>query len=255
LPAVSDAAISPDGTKVALAMSRDGASLVTVYDLDQRRILYATSVAEDSQLRGVGFADDQRAAFVMSRTFHPGAVLPYYVRFKGRPRRVDYYRTGVIDLATQKFRLLTTNDEDAWQDQYSTLIAPVEGDAGYGRMIGRAPGVETVRPAVYRVNLASGASRMTTTRGANADTLGYLLDERGAVAVRIDSDDDTNRWRVFVYDGDTPRLLLEDVSETGAPIHIVGLMADGRLAILDEGEDGEFFRLYAMSRTNGAERE
>jgi len=92
---------------------------------------------------------------------------------------------------------------------------------------------------------------MVRVAGINRHTLGYLLDERGEVVARYDSDDATNRWSLFVYDGDRPRLLMQDVSETGEPLQIEGLMPDGKIAVLDEDESGEFHRLFAVDRTSG----
>jgi dipeptidyl aminopeptidase/acylaminoacyl peptidase len=252
LPAVIDAAISPDGTKVAMAMSRSDGTFLNVIDIDGRRSVFTGALPEDSQLRGVGWAEDGKVSYIVSRTVRPGTVLPFYVRFRGAPGRVDYVRTGVLDLATNRMSLLTTNNEEQWQDTGSYLFAPVTGDPGYARMIGKAPGIETAWPAVFRVSLTNGRSRYLATQGAGEDTFGYLLDETGAVAVRIDSKKETNRWRVFTYDGDRPRLLLEGVSDTGEPVDLQGLLPDGRIAALDEDDAGEFYRLYAIDRASGA---
>ena len=251
LPAIADAAISPDGSKIALAMSTPERSFIQVFDLDAHTGVYQAGIPQDTQLRSIGWADNGRVSFVISQTFQPDSVLPFNVRFRGSPRRVDYFRTSVVDLATQQIKQLTTNVEEPWQDQGSALISPIEGDSGQGRMIGRAPGVESVHSAVYRVNLATGQSRMVRVAGMNSDTLGYLLDERGAVVARYDSDEHSNRWSLFVYDGDRPRLLIQDVSETGEPISVEGLLPDGRIAVLDEDASGEFHRLYAVDRTSG----
>ena len=195
---------------MALALYQDSASAIRVVDLNAGRVVYTGSVDEDTQLRGVGWADDGRVSFVVSRTFHPGEVLPANVRFRGRPRRVDYWRTGLVDLATQRSRILSTSEE-AWQDQGSYLVAPIVGDDGYARMIGRVPGAERYQPTVFRVNLTTGRSMPASPRGGNADTLFYLLSETGAPAVRVDFDRATNRWQLFIYDGDQPRKLMEDV--------------------------------------------
>ena len=251
LPEIADAAISPDGSKVALAVASPEGSFIDVIDLAARRSVVRVAVGEGSRLRGVGWADDGRVSFLISQTFHPGDVLPAFVRFRGRPQRVDYYRTGVFELATQRSEMLTTNARDTWQDQGSALIAPVAGDPDHGRMIGRVPDVEYYQPALFRVGLDGRRVRMIGVSGANRTTLGFLVDERGDVAARYDSDDRTNRWRLFVYDGESPRLLLEDVSETGAPLEVEGLLPDGRIAILDEDAGGEFRRLYALDRTSG----
>ena len=250
LPAISDAAISPDGSKIALAMSAPEGAFINVLDIDARRSIYRGAVPAETQLREIGWADDGRVSFLISRTFHPGSVLPANVRFQGSPRRVDYYRSGVVDLATRDVELLTTSDEE-WQDQGSRLIAPIAGDADHGRMIGREPGLGAYRPAIFRVNLETGQSQIVRVAGSSTDTLGYLLDEQGAVVARFDSDEETNRWSLFVYDGDRQRLLMQDVSETGEPVDVEGLLPDGRIAILDEDDTGEFHRLYAVDRASG----
>ena len=251
LPAIADAAISPDGSKVALAMSGPDSAFIDVVDLDARATVLRAAVSDQARLRGVGWADERRISFLISQTFQPGRVLPSYVRFRGSPRRVDYYRTGVLDLTTREMEVLTTNEDEGWQDQGSELIAPIATDPDHGRMIGRMPDESTLQPAVFRVNLATGRARMVRVAGASQDTLGFLLDEQGAVVARFDSDAETNRWSLFVYDGERPRLLMEDVSSTGAPVGVEGLLPDGRIVILDWDEAGEFSRLYAVDRASG----
>ncbi|MEJ0060836.1 MAG: S9 family peptidase [Terricaulis sp.] len=251
LPAVSDAAISADGTKLALAMAQGDQSIISIIDLDARRRIFAAAVEDNSQLRSVSWADDTHVSFIISRTFRPGEVLPRGLRFRGAPRRVDYARTGLIDVNTQEMRLLTTNEENPWADSGSYLVAPIDGDPGFGRMIGRARGMEIAHPVVYRVNFANGVVRSAPTPD-NEDTIGYMLDQQGNVVARIDSDKSSNRWRVFTFDDGRPRLLLEGVSPTGEPIRLAGLLPDGRFAAVDEDESGEFFALHAISRSDGA---
>lgn len=253
LPAVADAALSPDGSKVALALTSSTGSAIRVIDVGAGSVGYTGGVDEDTQLRGVGWASDTHVSFRVSRTFHPGEILPANVTFRGRPRRVDYWRTGIVDLATQRSRVLTTNAEDAWQDQGSYLVAPIAGDGGHARMVGSARGASRYQAVIHRVNLATGRSMLFTARGATDDTIYYLFDEAGAVTVRIDSDRATNRWQLFVYDGDQPRKLMEDVSQTGAPVDVQGFLPDGRLVVLDDEGDG-FSRLYAVNRTTGAKQ-
>ncbi len=129
LPAISSAAISPDGQRVALAMSSpDGQSRVGVLDLATGRVA-AAAVPAGGQLRGVDWANDQYVAFLMSQTFRPGEVLPPGVNFRGSPRRIDYFRTGLLDVAANRTRLLTTDEENPWADQGAALFAPLEGDS------------------------------------------------------------------------------------------------------------------------------
>ena len=251
LPGVIGVSISPDGARISLARYESGVSAVQIYDIARNQILRTATVEGESRLRGVGWADDSYATFLISRTFRPHEVLPGYLRFRGSPGRVDYYRTGVIEAATGESRLLSTNEAEPWADQYSQLIAPIEGDPGYGRMIGRPRDTMSERDIVYRVDLRNGNSRTVGVRGVNDDTVDYVLDEAGRVVTRTDADRETNRWRLWVFDGETPRLLLEDVSEFGVPIAVSGLLADGRLAAIEQDDAEEYFVINAIDRQSG----
>ncbi|HCK84241.1 MAG TPA: hypothetical protein DHW63_06910 [Hyphomonadaceae bacterium] len=252
LPLVSSVELSPDGSRLAMAINNHGLSALRVHDFERRASVYGARMAEGDQLRSVGWAEDGRLSFLLSHTYRPSAVLPSYIRFRGAPRRVDYYRNGVVDLATQDVQMLSTNPDEPWADQSARLVAPIEGDPGFARLIGRAPGVEMTSDAIYRVNLQNGRVRLAPTNGVNSDTINFILDERGEPVARIDTNRQTNRWRVFAYDGERPRLLLEDVSPTGSPIRLAGLLADGRLAALDVDATGEFEVLYAIDRATGS---
>ena len=122
--------------------------------------------------------------------------------------------------------MLVSTSAEAWRDPGSELVSPIEGDPGYGRLIGLGTGDERNYPMVFRINLDDGQVRITNLRGANNDTLGYFLDKNGAILMRYDSDADTNRWSVFVYDGEQPRQLMTGVSETGSPPDFEGALPD-----------------------------
>jgi len=251
LPAVSDVAISPDGRQVALAVNTGAVSSVQVVDIDRGEALAGATVEDNVRLRGVRWSDDERVIMLLSRTFRPTEVLPANVYFRGSPRRVDYYRNGVFHVPSRRIEVLSTSDSAPWADRGASLIAPIEGDPGYGRMIGWA---RNGFPTVYRISLSGGSARAVTPRGANGDTQGFLLDRDGTPVTRIDADPSSNRWRLFAYDEGMPRLLFEDVSNFGQPLSVAGLLPDGRLAVFDYDDASEFYVLYAVNRQSG-ERE
>ncbi|MGD2133742.1 MAG: S9 family peptidase [Maricaulaceae bacterium] len=251
LPQISSAAISPDGEHIVFAISNGDQSQIGIFDVDAGQFAFTVEVAEDDQLRGVGWADNERASEVLSRAYSPSSVLPNYVRLRGRPGRIEYARPGVINIASGQSRLLSTDDDEGWRDQGAALIAPIEGDPGYGRLIGRAPsGDQNLQ--VYRVELDTGRARLLGAAGVNDDTVGYLLDQSGEVFVRLDSDERTNAWSLYVYDREEPRLLLEGVSDIGLPIDVQGLTPDGRIAAVELNPGGEFASLYAIDPADGS---
>jgi dipeptidyl aminopeptidase/acylaminoacyl peptidase len=253
LPAISDAAISPDGSRVALAMfDSAGVAYVGIYSLDRQDAAVRYRMPEGAQLRGVGWADDERLTYLSQQTFRPGQVLPYWLRLEGNPRRVDYYRHGAVNLTTGRIELLTTNEDEPWADQGAQLVVPIAGDPGFGRMIGRALGSQARHRTVFRVDLTTGRARPAAPVGTNRDTIGFELDEAGASIVRYDSDERTNQWRLFVYDNGTPRLLLEAVSRFGEPLAVEGLLPDHRIVVNEFAEGANFRSLFIVDRANGA---
>lgn len=248
LPLIADAAISSDGARVALALTdAQGRTSVGVLGLDDGAA-FSLAAPEGEQLRAVDWADDQHVSYTVSRAFRPTDVLPQGGYFQGRPGRVEFWRSGVIDLATRRSLTLTINEERPWADT-GGLRAPIAGDPGFGRMLGyNGRGVLSI----YRVNLGSGGVRGVTPEGANEHTIAYLMDEAGVVQLRFDSDEDTNHWGVFLYEGGQPRLLLEGVSETGAPMDIIGMLPDGRFVASERAGDADLYSLFAVDRETGA---
>lgn len=249
LPAIAAASISPDGTHIALARTDpQGQSSVAIIDIDHPSNAVAFSVPPHEQLRSVDWADDRHVSYLVTRTFRPGEVLPAGFQFIGRPRRVDYARNGVVDIETRRSSVLTPNSDDAWAFFGASLIAPIVGDPGSGRLFTYLRG----NPALYRVDLSTGRMGIIPVRGANQQTQGYEIDENGDVLARYDVDAATDHWRLYIYNDGEPRLLMEDVSEFGEPPSVEGLLPDGRLLIHDRSAETGYYGLYVIDRQSGA---
>lgn len=238
LPAAMDAALSPDGSKVALASFDNGRPRVRVIDVNRHALLFNGVLDGQSRLHSVNWLDDTHLSFQINWTWAPGLILPENVFFRGSPARVDYFRTGVVDITNGHVQLLTTSPDLPWMDQGSDLVGPIAGDEGHARLIGMGSDVEHPFPHLYRVDLRTGGVQALPSGGANRQTHRIFLNDRGAIVLRDDVDDHTNHWRVFSYDGDAPRLLREGDSGTGLPPHISGLLANGHVAMFDQNASG-----------------
>jgi dipeptidyl aminopeptidase/acylaminoacyl peptidase len=253
VPAVSDAAISPDGTKVALALNDNNGAAVSVYDLTQQQAVFTARAGERQELRSVGWADDNHVSLVVTRAMRPDEVLPLNYRYRGTPGRVEFSRPGVLNLANHRMEFLSTNRDDNWRDQGADLVAPIEGDAGSGRLVGSTGADAHNVQTIFRVDLDTGIVHQDPPRGANVNTYSYLVGRHGEVLTRTDVDEHTNRWSLYVYDGDAPRLLSSDISTTGAPEIVPrGLLADGRIAALKNDDADAYISLFAIDRATGA---
>ncbi len=256
LPAIFDAAISPDGTKIAIAeTSTEGLEALRILDVETGKPVYGARVGgardtrQQANLRGVGWADDAHAIYLISATLPTGQTTPSYVLTPGRSR-IDYWRVGIVDLASQHIYYATTNKDQEWGlSNLANLVSPIDGDRGFGRLQARTGPFRDDVVAVYRIDLKNGRGRMTY-RG-NSDTLRFVLDGHGDPIVRIDSNERTNRWSVFATDDGQNREILSQSSETGIPIDIAGVLPDGRLAVLDRLGNSDKVGLYAMDKTSG----
>jgi len=263
LPAIVNAALSPDGKRVAVAVGFEFSSaepdrdLTTfrIINIDTGQIEHTLAPPPRNTLRGVGWAGDRRPFYYVSMAADAAEASASNVTTMRGPR-VEFVRTGVFSLDTKAVTQLMQNQEFRANSVLANLQAPIEGDENFGRMIvygGAGGGNMVPRRAVYRVNLENG--KATATEVGNADTRNFLLDEKGAVVARIDVDDRSNRWRLFDYRKGKDRMILEQVTEMGIPLSLYGVLPDGRIAAVNPHKEGARDTLLAIDRESGKSAE
>jgi len=259
LPAIGSAELSPDGKHVALSIGyeyrasepdRELTSL-SIINVDTGKAEHAFAPPAKNTLRGVGWADEKRASYTISSTMRARDLLPPSIPIMTTGPRVEVVRTGVFSLETRKMELMLMDEGTRANFSISRLLAPIEGDPGFGRMVAWGGSVVNNQPklSVFRVNLDSGFGTAVDVGGLS--TRGFLLDERGATIARVDINDNKDRWRLFTYENGKERMILEQVSEMGMPLSIYGLMDDGRIAAINPHEDGKRDILVAIDRKTG----
>jgi acetyl esterase/lipase len=262
LPAIGDAAISPDGTRLAISVGlqyrasepdRDLTALRMV-NIDTGAIEHTLAPPQANTFRWVGWADERRAIYYISATVRPGNLVPTTFPVP-RGQLMEFWRTGVVSVDTGAARLLMQGREYWANIGLTRLLAPVEGDPGFGRMIAwgglslMTGAGATPHLAVFRVDLDRGTAKEVVS--GNVQTRGYLLDERGELVARVEINERSNRWRLFTHDGGAERMILEDVSEMGLPLSLYGLLPDGRIAAVNPHADGARDTLLAIDRRTG----
>ena len=259
LPATADAAISPDGKKVIVALSDEqGGQAFTVLEFDAGKQVTLIGISAEAYaperpvLREVGWADDTHASFLMSATFRSDRVVPGYVTTPGRSR-LDVWRAGIADLTNRRNYYVSHDKENDWGLQLAGLIAPIADDPGKGRLVTYNGPYRDRELAVYSVNLISG--RAATLVTGNRTTVDFEIDARGEAVARVDVNDHTNRWQLFALEkGGQARLLREGTSDTGAPPTLVGLLPDGGLTFIADPDQRGRDVLYAIDPKDGAQR-
>ncbi len=255
LPQVAGMAISPDGTKIAEALNTPEFSVVAIVDLESAKMVYGARTQEDQVLRGVDWIDSDLARYTFSTTIPSdrAAAAGYY--FTGARRQLEYFRTGTADLKTRKQVLLMDREADSWADtNLSYVLAPIEGDPGFGRMISRTSPDAGAKLAVFRVNLRSGSASVTAT--ATPKTRAIELDPSGKIVASIDTlDEKANIWALYAHGEGPRRKIAEGQSLTGLGPALFGLAADGRLitsnAYDDEALEGDTDKLIAVDLKTG----
>jgi len=259
LPAIGDAALSPDGKRVALYVSGEYKSTepettaVRILNIDAGAIEHTLAPPPAHKLRGVGWADEKRPYYFISTTVDAADTLPSSVPVLFRGGRLEYWRTSVFSLERKAVTVLMDGKEFRRNAGLTGLVAPIEGEPGFGRMIAYG-GLSEInaepRLAVFKVNLDDGSSSPLVA--GSAQTRGYMLDERGALVARVDVNDRSNRWQLYTYEDGKDHMILEEVSEMGMPPRLFGLLQDGRIAAVNQHEDGERDVLLAIDRKTGA---
>lgn len=260
LPAIGSAALSPHGKRLALSVGYEyqaaepdkELTAFQIINIDTGAIEHTLAPPERNTLRGVGWADERHAYYHISAPGRATDGFPASWPIMFRGPRVEFWRTGMFGLEGGTTVQLMNEAEHRPNVSLSDLRVPVEGDPGFGRMIawGGLAVMNTVpHLTVYRVNLDTG--KAVPLEAGNALTRGYLLDERGAVAARVDINERSDKWRLFVYDGGKERLLIEQVSDMGMPLRLHGLLEDGRIAAVNPHEDGELDTLLAIDPKTG----
>jgi len=169
LPAIGSAAISPDGKRVALSVGFEykvaepdrELTALRIVNLDSGTIEHTLPSPPRNTLRGVGWADDDRAYYFISAPANAKDAAPSASPFMMRGDRVEFFRTGVYSLQSKTAIQLMQSAEFRYNTSLTNLQVPIEGDPGYGRVVtwGGAGTMNAIpRVGVYRVNLENGSS-------------------------------------------------------------------------------------------------
>lgn len=241
LPAVSDVAITPDGRRLAIAAFEDGRSQVRILNIASGAAERVSVAPPGTKLRGVSWADDERVIFYVSAAINPRDIMPAGTA-AGMPRVMEYWRAGVFSRTTGRQDYLTLEDYYNWaQPGLTSVRAPIAGEPGAGRMIAYSP--TTGRLGIFRVFLDGG--RPQPVASGAPETVDIILDDSGAMGARVDVNQRTNNWRMFLYENGRARQIMEGQSEFGETPDFAGFLPDGRVAYLDRGEDDRV-RFFAL---------
>jgi dipeptidyl aminopeptidase/acylaminoacyl peptidase len=226
MPAIEDAALSPDGTRIAFVHTTEDQRSIAVVQLDPNKVVAILHIG-DRKLRSLTWADETHLLLTTATTGMPWGLVG---------EDAEWLRMTVYDLDTHKARPLLDRVGDDVRTMNAVYGRPIVRHSDKGTLL-YLHGLyvsDTTCAALFRVNLQSGAERLFRQGGPS--TQRWLIDDTGEVAAEQSYVESGQRWEIRVFHGGHPA---ETASGT-APIdaaHMLGLTADGTSIIVALVED------------------
>lgn len=261
LPAIESAAISPDGSRVAMTLGfeyqpdKPGSTLsaLRIVNVESGKIEHTLAPPPGNAMLDVGWADEDRVYYTLSESVDLADEYSRQRLTRIRNTNVVYARAYVLSRKTGTTTPMMGDSEFRSYRNLANLIVPIEGDPGFGRIViaGGTNGVSRRgRISLLRVNLDNGKASDVASMDERAGS--FILDERANVVARTGINPERDLWRLYVNEGGKERLLLEQETNTASPLRLYGLLADGRIAAVDAREEGERDTMLAIDRKTGA---
>ena len=201
LPALLDAAVSPDGSKLIVALSDDtDEQSYRIIDIERGAPLFGSSLGKPSNT-AKEFPVLRRVAWLTDR----------YASFVADTGRVETVRTAIVDVLKQSHYYLGTKQGYTSDLELSALMAPTPADST-ARMLQLSSNPFEPKLSLYKITLENGA---TLELASAANAVNYEVDAGGGALARVDTVYGSNHWKLFDVRGRYDRLVLEGDSEAG----------------------------------------
>jgi dipeptidyl aminopeptidase/acylaminoacyl peptidase len=169
LPNIEQLEISPDGQKLAIAVTDGEKRMVLIREASDGGKLLSAMHLDDTKLRDVRWAGSDHLLITKSNTAQPTGLLG--------PKR-EYWMTVDVNLVTKKQRLLLDGQENAMNVVQEMPAVRIIDDVPFAFVEGvyfvDGFGWDTL----YKINLKTGSTRRLDA-GGSANTRGWLVSPDG----------------------------------------------------------------------------
>ncbi len=258
LPEVSKAAISPDGTKIALLRAYQDQVAVSVVDATTLASITTKAPEPGLKFRNVEWTRDGQNLIISAswtNNFYNNkrAVTGSFISARDTDARgsMEYWRLIAAPLQGPPVPLLHRNETSKYMTSMTSWSHPRAADTGkYVHMVGLAEGSAYYLLSVQKVDLTSGTGNAVAMGVVETDR--FVMNGSGDVLGRIDSWDSKNEWALLARkDGGGWREILREQNDTGGSPVLSRTLAGGKFAMIDQRGTGRD-ALYAIDPTNGA---
>ena len=238
LPNVEQIEISPDGAKLAIAVTDGENRMLTIREAAESGKLITAMKFGENKLRGVQWAGPEHVLVTTSSTAEVYGVAG--------PKR-EYFMAFDFNLVTKKQRLLINNQENAM----NIVLASPDVRVIDGVPFAFAQGIHFVdnygQNTLYKINLKTGATRALDS-GGSQDTDQWLVAPDGQPLAQSVYDEKQGAWSLKIKADRGWTTAEKAVSKLGSQ-GLSGLGRDGRSVLVwfdDENDaDKSYLREYA----------
>jgi dipeptidyl aminopeptidase/acylaminoacyl peptidase len=229
LPTIEDAAISPDGSRLAFVRTTGDARAVVVASIDDRKLLGMLK-AGDNKVRAIAWADDSHLMITTSAATVPDGL---------RGMKSEWFGLQLYDVARKTFTVLP----DARRIQREHVMNALSGlpmvrrtDGELSLFLQGIHVADRTRPALIRADIDTGFETLVVTGSHDIDR--WLVDGAGVLVAGQGYDEEQQRWAISLRRDGRLREVLSGTDPFGAP-SIEGFSPDGNSLLVQFMDGGE----------------
>lgn len=238
LPSVDLIAISPDGSRTAMAVADEKTRAVQIRTTADMKLVNGM-LTGGAKIRWLGWAGNNHLLVEVTATAQIDGLIG--------PKR-EYGQILDVNLTTKKTAHLLDADVPGVSRKLNTVAGSPMVRTIDGKPVVFIEGTSFPNnqgmPTLFRVDLETGRTREIAL--GSIDTAGWLVDDQGATAARVDYDQANGQWTLWTNrDGH----LVKSLTETHLldPPGLVGFgRAPGTLLLAFHGDEKPVFREIAV---------
>jgi dipeptidyl aminopeptidase/acylaminoacyl peptidase len=216
LPSIEQAALSPDGSKIAFVKTTQDWRFLAIIDLNQEKLVGGLRLG-DTKLRSVEWADDDHLLLTTASSVMPWGLYG---------ERTEWHVMSVYNLKTKKLSGLLTHVQGDARTMNAVYGAPVVQRKN-GETLLYIQGMyvtDRTESALYRVNLTTNIEILL--RQGHEVTNEWLVDDSGEIVAEQDYMERERRWAIRLFRDGHPQQNISGIAPIDPP-EMLGLSATG----------------------------
>ncbi len=215
LPSIEQAALSPDGTKIAFVQTTQDWRILAIVDVNEEKLIDGIRMG-DVKLRSVEWADDEHLLLTTASSSMPIDLVG---------EKTEWRLMSVYNVKTKKVTALLNHVSGGttMNTMFGTPVVQHKGNETLLFLHGMYVSDRT-EAALFRVNLTSNAEVLL--KEGSAATNEWLVDDTGEIVAEQEYLESDRRWEIRLFRDGHAKQTVSGVAPIDAP-DILGLSATG----------------------------